>query len=79
MYFADVITGEYVQGERGMQDTPLKPDLPNMPYESVVDDIKSPRIFVIFRDALSYPTYLVQYRISDHCYSNSFTLNDEPF
>ena len=63
MFLADVITGEYAQGNQSLVDAPQRPggstaDL----YDSVVDNVKAPTIFVVFKDASVYPLYLLTYK-----------------
>ena len=62
MYFARVLTGEYTQGSRSMIVPPAKsPNNPNVLYDSVVDNVGNPSIFVVFYDAQAYPEYLITY------------------
>lgn len=62
MFLADVITGDYCQGHSSYVAPPVKPGgMKNDLYDSVVDNMASPRIFVIFKDASAYPTYLITY------------------
>uniref|UniRef100_UPI00398F1126 protein mono-ADP-ribosyltransferase PARP10 n=1 Tax=Pristiophorus japonicus TaxID=55135 RepID=UPI00398F1126 len=57
---AKVLTGAYTNGAFEMKTPPLKEN-GEMPlrYDSVVDDCKNPKIFVIFNDTQAYPQYLI--------------------
>ena len=37
------------------------PNNPNVLYDSVVDNIANPSIFVVFYDAQAYPEYLITF------------------
>ncbi|XP_048249286.1 protein mono-ADP-ribosyltransferase PARP14-like [Haliotis rufescens] len=64
IYLADVLTGEYTLGKKGMRvPPPLDPATPAVLFDSVVDDIKKPEKFVIFNDTQAYPKYLVTYKV----------------
>ncbi|XP_046365110.2 protein mono-ADP-ribosyltransferase PARP14-like [Haliotis rufescens] len=64
IYLADVLTGEYTQGKKGMGvPPPLDPATPAFLFDSVVDDIKKPEKFVIFNYTQAYPKYLVTYKV----------------
>ena len=55
MYFVQVLTGEYTQGSRGLLVPPSKdPTNPTILYDSVVDKVQNPRVFVTFSDACNY-------------------------
>ena len=63
MYLAGVLTGEYTLGKQGMIIPPAKNPQkdPNQPFESVVNDINTPTIFVVFSDPQAYPEYLITF------------------
>ena len=59
---SQVVTGQYTQGVKGMKVPPAKdPSKPLVLYESVVDDVADPAMYVIFRDAQAYPTYVITF------------------
>ena len=63
MFLVDVITGEYAQGAQGMIDAPPRPGVSSADlYDSVVNVLQSPEIFVVFKDASAYPLYILTYR-----------------
>jgi poly [ADP-ribose] polymerase 10/14/15 len=60
IYQARVLTGEYVCGKEGEVDAPLKPNS-KLRYDSVVNNVDKPMIFVVFHDNTAYPEYLVTF------------------
>ncbi|NXW32657.1 PAR15 polymerase, partial [Phaetusa simplex] len=63
MYLARVLTGQYCAGCKGLITPPPKdPADPTDLYDSVVDDVDSPKMFVIFNDIQAYPEYLITFR-----------------
>ena len=62
MFLAEVITGQYDQGNK---DLVMAPYLPNSDaqYHSVVDDIDFPTMYVVFKDAAVYPLYILTYKV----------------
>ena len=62
MYLACVLTGEYTKGNGSMLVPPAKSsNNPNVLYDSVVDNVANPSIFVVFYDAQAYPEYLITF------------------
>jgi hypothetical protein len=63
MYVVKALVGDYTKGERGMKEPPTKndPNNPSLLFDSVVNDVKSPSIFVIFQDHQYYPEYLITF------------------
>lgn len=63
VYIARVVVGDFTQGKEGEKHLPVKPDTdPPVKYDSFVDDVEQPEIFVIFKDAGAYPAYLVKFK-----------------
>ena len=61
MYCCQVLTGDYTNGKSGIVEPPIKDiDTHNL-YHSVVDNIESPSMFVIFNDYQAYPQYLITF------------------
>ena len=63
MFYACVLTGEFTKGSHR-----LKVPLPKDPsrstvilYDSVVDNVSTPNIYVVFTDAQCYPDYLITF------------------
>ena len=63
MYVAKVLVGQYTTGARGMKAPPSRNDQrnPGLLYDSVVNDVDNPSIFVIFSDHQCYPEYLITF------------------
>ncbi|KAJ8320637.1 hypothetical protein KUTeg_002224 [Tegillarca granosa] len=66
IYQCKVLTGEFAQGQQGMKVPPNKPSTSgaasHILYDSVVDNVNSPGIFVIFNDTQAYPEYHIIFR-----------------
>ena len=64
MYIAKVLIGEYTLGEEGMKAPPSRKDRnnPGLQFDSLVNNINDPSIFVIFQDNQHYPEYLVSFK-----------------
>ena len=62
IYVAKVLTGEFTKGGGGMLVPPHKDPLNQyILFDSVVDQVASPGIFVVFQDAQNYPEYLITF------------------
>jgi len=62
IYFARVLAGEFTVGNSSMIIPPSKnPQDQNVLFDSVVDNISNPQIFVVFFDAQTYPEYLITF------------------
>ena len=60
VFVARVLTGDYGQGQRGLRAPPPRP--PGhalLRYDSAVDCLHRPSIFVIFHDTQALPTHLI--------------------
>ena len=62
MYYCRVLTGEYTLGMNGINDAPVKDFSQGTWYDSVVDRLASPTMFVIFNDMQAYPEYLIKFK-----------------
>lgn len=64
MYLARVLIGEYTKGQRDILAPPVKNPLINghVLFDSLVDNVAAPTIFVVFGDAQAYPAYLITYQ-----------------
>ena len=54
-----VLTGEFIVGNDKMIEPPEK--VPGVRYDSTVDDIDKPDLFVVFADYHMYPQYIVTF------------------
>ena len=71
MFYARVLTGDYMQGptmglntcSQGLKAPPPKDPSKSTSilYDSVVDNVKIPRMYVVFNNDQSYPDYLITY------------------
>ena len=61
MYIAKVLVGVYTKGASGMKAPPSKndPNNPGVRYDSVVNNIQNPTMYIIFQDNQYYPEYLL--------------------
>ena len=64
MYYARVLVGEYTVGKRSMMVPPAKNphNNPNILFDSLVNNLIEPTIFVVGPDAQSYPEYLIIFK-----------------
>ena len=64
MYLVGVLTGEYTLGTSSTI-VPLAKDSKkdvNVLFDSTVDNIQNPSIFVTYNDAQAYPEYLITFK-----------------
>ena len=65
MMLTNVLTGEYHLEKQGMTAPPVKHG--QVLYDSLVDNVNNPTIFVIFHGAQAYRQYLIEYQnLSDN-------------
>lgn len=63
MYLARVLVGKYTAGKQGMKTPPaIDPSKPEILFDSVVNNMDDPIIFVIFNDFHVYPEYLITFK-----------------
>ena len=63
IYLSLVLTGKYTKGEKDLKVPPPKdPAKPAELYDSVVDNVDDPTIFVVFHDSQAYPQYLITFK-----------------
>ncbi|KAF7240649.1 Protein mono-ADP-ribosyltransferase PARP12 [Varanus komodoensis] len=62
MFLAKVLVGEFTNGVSAFLRPPAKDSLSTTFYNSCVNDIRNPSIFVIFEKHQIYPEYLIKYR-----------------
>jgi poly [ADP-ribose] polymerase 10/14/15 len=63
MFLCKVLVGDYTKGHSGMTGPPTKPDGKTQ-YDSLVDNVSDPKIFVICKDYHAIPLYLILYKSS---------------
>ena len=63
MFLVRVLTGEYALGcSTDIHPPPRSSSDDKDLYDSNVDDVQNPRIFVIFHDTQAYPEYLITFQ-----------------
>ena len=63
MYYAKVLVGDYTEGCKDLRDRPPKVSAdPNDTYDSVVDNVANPTIYVVFKDYEYYTEYLIKFK-----------------
>lgn len=64
MYLTRVLTGEYTVGDSSTVIPPAKSTQvnQNVPYDSTVDAMANPNIYVVYFDSQNYPAYLITYK-----------------
>jgi poly [ADP-ribose] polymerase 10/14/15 len=63
MYIAWVLVGKFTKGKEGLLvPPPIDENNQTVRYDSVVDDVTKPLMFVIFYDYQSYPEYLITFK-----------------
>ncbi|KAK2862993.1 hypothetical protein Q5P01_002526 [Channa striata] len=63
MFVARVLTGSYTVGNSSMKvPPPLNSQQPHDRYDSLVDRIDKPSMFVVFHDSQAYPDYLITFK-----------------
>lgn len=60
MFLVTVMTGSYTQGDPSM-DSPTAMEPNYGVFDSCVDDIQKPTVFVVFDKEQYYPAYLIEY------------------
>ena len=61
IFVVRVLTGEYALGKSNDIQPPSRHSDKDL-YDSNVDDVTNPRIFVIFHDTQAYPEYLITFQ-----------------
>ncbi|KAM6934529.1 poly(ADP-ribose) polymerase family member 14-related sequence 1 [Xenentodon cancila] len=61
MYLCRVLTGDFCVGKQGMINAPSKGTPSVETYNSVVDNMSNPVMFVIFHDNQAYPEYMITF------------------
>ncbi|ESO82513.1 hypothetical protein LOTGIDRAFT_146598 [Lottia gigantea] len=60
MYQCKVLVGQYTRGNSSYRVPPSKPGTFSV-YESLVDNVNKPSMYVIFHDSQIYPEYLITF------------------
>ncbi|KAK2906310.1 poly(ADP-ribose) polymerase family member 14-related sequence 1 [Channa argus] len=62
MYLCQVLVGDFTLGKQNMIVPPAKGTVSVQKYDSVVDNVSNPSMFVIFHDTQAYPEYLITFK-----------------
>ncbi|XP_076083742.1 uncharacterized protein LOC143054613 [Mytilus galloprovincialis] len=62
MFRSKVLVGQYTKGNPSLRRPPEIPGQFHKLYDSCVDDVQSPQIFVVFDRNQCYPEYLIMYK-----------------
>jgi poly [ADP-ribose] polymerase 10/14/15 len=62
MILARVLVGMFEKGNPATIEPGIRPD--GNQYDSTVNDVDNPSIYVIYRDYRAYPDYLIEYEVS---------------
>lgn len=62
MYLCRVLTGDFTTGQSNMIMPPNKPGHAVHIYDSVVDNMANPNMFIVFHDIQAYPEYLITFK-----------------
>ena len=57
-----VLTGQFALGNPTIVEPPVRDKSRLVLYDSVVDTVEEPRMFVVFSDAQAYPEYLITFK-----------------
>ena len=60
MFLCRVVVGEYCRGVTNALAAPVRSG--SVLFDSTVDDVRNPTIYVSYNDAQAYPEYLVRFR-----------------
>lgn len=62
MIYTRVITGEYTLGNKSLLTAPNKPGSDTEQFDSVVNNVDNPTIFVVFHDQAALPEYVIKFK-----------------
>ena len=61
IYKSLVLTGDFAQGAQDIPVPPPNPSNPGFNFDSTVDNMSNPVMFVVFLDNMAYPEYLITF------------------
>ncbi|KAJ1166178.1 hypothetical protein NDU88_006586 [Pleurodeles waltl] len=67
MFLARVLVGDFVRGDSSYTRPPPRTGTKNTFYDSCVDNVQDPSIFVIFDKLQIYPEYIMEYAENKSC------------
>jgi len=57
-----VVVGEFCRGKKDARTPDLRDATKNVLYDSTVDSLTDPRLYVTYHDAQAYPEYLIVFK-----------------
>ena len=63
MFLVEVITGQFALGKKNMVAAPQLPNSTDTLYDSVVDNLEYPTMYIVFKDTAAYPLYILTYKM----------------
>jgi poly [ADP-ribose] polymerase 10/14/15 len=57
-----VVVGEFCRGKKDARTPDLRDAAKNVLYDSTVDSLTDPRLYVTYHDAQAYPEYLIAFK-----------------
>jgi len=64
IFLCRCVVGQYCRGTKDALTPDVRDDSLNLLYDSTVNDVRNPEIYVTYHDAQAYPEYLVKFRTS---------------
>ena len=64
IFLCRVLVGKYCRGVKDALTPDIRDAANHLMYDSTVDNVKNPSIFVTYNDAQAYPEYLVKFKQS---------------
>ena len=61
VFLVRVVTGEFCKGVKNALTPDLRNAAKNQLYDSTVDNVRDPSIFVTYHDAQAYPEYMIKF------------------
>ena len=58
-----VVVGEYCRGQKDALTPQVRDPLSHSLYDSTVDNVNRPGIYVTYHDAQAYPEYLIEFKV----------------
>lgn len=65
IFLCRVAVGDWCKGKKGQLTPDPKPNSALELFDSTVDNVSNPSIFVVYHDAQAYPAYMVSFRRLD--------------
>ena len=62
MLACSVVVGEFCRGKKDARTPDLRDATKNILYDSTVDTLSNPSIYVTYHDAQAYPEYLIVFK-----------------